>query len=94
MIKSSKDTRYAIDAVVTHDGVKFPCWSMPDLSSFEEKFGADLYDKVMQIIRLFLVIHLSQLSVCFDFLSLKLADNEIPSLLTIIFKDNFPYKVV
>lgn len=72
LIKSSKDTRYAIDAVVTHDGVKFPCWSMPDLSSFEEKFGADLYDKVMQIIRLFLVIHLSQLCVCFDFFEFEI----------------------
>ncbi|KAM1125051.1 hypothetical protein PS2_040131 [Malus domestica] len=28
MIKSRKDTRYAIDAVVTHDGVKFPCWAL------------------------------------------------------------------
>ncbi|KAM2035274.1 hypothetical protein EV2_039281 [Malus domestica] len=34
MIKSSKDTRYAIDSVVTHDGVKFPCWALSDLSSF------------------------------------------------------------
>ncbi|CAN6713070.1 unnamed protein product [Malus baccata var. baccata] len=34
MIKSSKDTRYAIDSVVTHDGVKFPCWALSDLSLF------------------------------------------------------------
>lgn len=46
MIKSSKDNRYATDAVVTHDGAKFPCWSMPDLSSFRKTFGADAYDKV------------------------------------------------
>lgn len=72
LIKSSKDTRYAIDAVVTHDGVKFPCWPMPDLFSFQEKFGADLYDKVMQIIRLFLVIHLSQLSACFGFFEFEI----------------------
>lgn len=46
MIKSSKDTRYAIDSVVTHDGAKFPCWALPDLSSFRQKFGEDAYDKV------------------------------------------------
>ncbi|GAB2228781.1 hypothetical protein Drorol1_Dr00022911 [Drosera rotundifolia] len=43
MIKSSKDTRYAIDSVVTHDGIKFPCWALPNLSSFAEKFGAEAY---------------------------------------------------
>ncbi|XP_021724516.1 thymidine kinase-like [Chenopodium quinoa] len=46
MIKSSKDTRYAKDSVVTHDGVRFPCWALPDLSSFQEKFGFDAYDKL------------------------------------------------
>ncbi|KAK4358881.1 hypothetical protein RND71_021110 [Anisodus tanguticus] len=46
MIKSSKDTRYAVDAVVTHDGTKFPCWSLPDLSSFKHRFGVDAYEKV------------------------------------------------
>ena len=46
MIKSSKDTRYAIDSVVTHDGAKFPCWALPDLSSFRQKFGEDAYNKV------------------------------------------------
>lgn len=46
MIKSNKDTRYAVDAVVTHDGTKFPCWSLPDLSSFKERFGLDAYEKV------------------------------------------------
>ncbi|KAG5577746.1 hypothetical protein H5410_057880 [Solanum commersonii] len=46
MIKSSKDTRYAVDAVVTHDGTKFPCWSLPDLSSFKQRFGEDAYEKV------------------------------------------------
>ncbi|XP_009587897.1 thymidine kinase-like [Nicotiana tabacum] len=46
MIKSSKDTRYAVDAVVTHDGTKFPCWSLPNLSSFKQKFGIDAYEKV------------------------------------------------
>ncbi|KAF4359342.1 hypothetical protein CsatB_020155 [Cannabis sativa] len=46
MIKSSKDTRYAVDSVVTHDGVKFPCWVLPDLSSFRQNFGEDAYQKL------------------------------------------------
>lgn len=46
MIKSSKDTRYAKDFVVTHDGVKFPCWVLPDLSSFRQKFGEEAYKKL------------------------------------------------
>ncbi|TKY49960.1 Thymidine kinase [Spatholobus suberectus] len=46
MLKSSKDTRYAIDSVVTHDGVKFPCWALPDLLSFREKYGDDAYQKL------------------------------------------------
>ncbi|XP_073023174.1 thymidine kinase a-like [Primulina eburnea] len=46
IIKSSKDNRYAADAVVTHDGTKFPCWALSDLSSFKLRFGADAYDKL------------------------------------------------
>ncbi|GMN27786.1 hypothetical protein TIFTF001_001799 [Ficus carica] len=46
LIKSSKDTRYAVDSVVTHDGVKFPCWVLPDLSSCKLKLGQDAYDKL------------------------------------------------
>ncbi|XVF21097.1 hypothetical protein REPUB_Repub12eG0061700 [Reevesia pubescens] len=46
MIKSSKDTRYAIDSVVTHDGVKFPCWALTDLMSFRQKLGEDAYEKL------------------------------------------------
>ncbi|KAL0400312.1 UNVERIFIED_CONTAM: Thymidine kinase [Sesamum radiatum] len=46
MIKSSKDTRYAADAVVTHDGTKFPCWPLSDLLSFKHKLGADAYHKL------------------------------------------------
>ncbi|CAA2950916.1 thymidine kinase [Olea europaea subsp. europaea] len=46
IIKSSKDTRYAVDSVVTHDGTKFPCWALPDLSSFRQKFGANAYDRL------------------------------------------------
>lgn len=46
MLKSSKDTRYAIDSVVSHDGVKFPCWALPDLMSFKEKYGHEAYQKL------------------------------------------------
>ncbi|KAB5527691.1 hypothetical protein DKX38_021538 [Salix brachista] len=46
MIKSSKDTRYAKDSVVTHDGLKFPCWALPDLASFQHKLGDDEYQKI------------------------------------------------
>ncbi|KAM0072826.1 putative thymidine kinase [Helianthus debilis subsp. tardiflorus] len=46
LIKSSKDTRYAIDSVVTHDGNKHPCWPLSDLSSFKQKVGEEAYDKV------------------------------------------------
>ncbi|CAL9220023.1 unnamed protein product [Arabidopsis halleri] len=46
MLKSSKDTRYAKDSVVTHDGIGFPCWALPDLMSFPEKFGQDAYNKL------------------------------------------------
>lgn len=47
MIKSSKDTRYAIDSVVSHDGAKFPCWALPKLTSFRQKLGDDAYEKVI-----------------------------------------------
>ncbi|KAM7270603.1 hypothetical protein ACFE04_029817 [Oxalis oulophora] len=46
MVKSSKDTRYAIDSVVSHDGVKYPCWALPDLMSFHHKLGEEAYNKV------------------------------------------------
>ncbi|CAL5428433.1 unnamed protein product [Camellia sinensis] len=46
IIKSSKDTRYAVDSVVTHDGAKFPCWALPDLLSFRQKFGDEAYAKL------------------------------------------------
>ncbi|KAJ7964732.1 Thymidine kinase [Quillaja saponaria] len=46
MIKSSKDTRYAIDSIVTHDGAKFPCWALPNLLSFREKYGDEAYEKL------------------------------------------------
>ncbi|CAN1288768.1 Thymidine kinase [Linum perenne] len=46
MVKSSKDDRYAIDSVVSHDGAKFPCWALPDLTSFHSKLGDEAYQKV------------------------------------------------
>ncbi|KAJ0054707.1 hypothetical protein Pint_01882 [Pistacia integerrima] len=46
MIKSSKDKRYAVDSVVTHDGIKFPCWALSDLTSFRQKLGDDAYEKL------------------------------------------------
>ncbi|THG11953.1 hypothetical protein TEA_026275 [Camellia sinensis var. sinensis] len=49
IIKSSKDTRYAVDSVVTHDGTKFPCWALPDLLSFRQKFGDEAYAKLHKL---------------------------------------------
>ncbi|GMY36696.1 thymidine kinase a-like isoform X2 [Fagus crenata] len=46
IIKSNKDTRYGLDSIVTHDGVKLPCLALPDLSSFRQKFGLDAYDQL------------------------------------------------
>lgn len=49
MLKSSKDNRYAIDSVVTHDGIKFPCWALPDLMLFKDKYGHEAYEKVISM---------------------------------------------
>ncbi|KAH7545339.1 hypothetical protein FEM48_Zijuj01G0083000 [Ziziphus jujuba var. spinosa] len=46
IIKSNKDTRYGLDSIVTHDGVKLPCWPLANLSSFRQKFGPDAYDQL------------------------------------------------
>ncbi|KAL3643318.1 hypothetical protein CASFOL_014133 [Castilleja foliolosa] len=46
IIKSSKDSRYGLDSIVTHDGQKLPCLPLADLSSFREKLGAEKYDKL------------------------------------------------
>lgn len=48
IIKSDKDTRYGLESIVTHDGEKFPCWPLSDLSSLKQKIGLDVYDKVSQ----------------------------------------------
>nr|GFB98967.1 thymidine kinase [Tanacetum cinerariifolium] len=45
MIKSSKDNRYAVDSVVTHDGTRYPCWALPDLLSFKQRLGEEAYEK-------------------------------------------------
>ncbi|KAL3627314.1 hypothetical protein CASFOL_028677 [Castilleja foliolosa] len=46
IIKSSKDNRYGLDSIVTHDGEKLPCLPLADLSSFREKLGAENYEKL------------------------------------------------
>lgn len=46
VIKSNKDTRYGLDSIVTHDGMKLPCWALANLSSFRQKLGRDAYDQV------------------------------------------------
>ncbi|KAK6932841.1 Thymidine kinase [Dillenia turbinata] len=46
IIKSNKDTRYGLDSIVTHDGLKLPCWALADLSSFKEKCSDDAYSKL------------------------------------------------
>ncbi|XP_010454586.1 PREDICTED: thymidine kinase b-like [Camelina sativa] len=50
VIKSNKDTRYCTESIVTHDGEKFPCWSLPDLSSFKERFGTEEYENRLDVI--------------------------------------------
>ncbi|XAR65736.1 Thymidine kinase [Bertholletia excelsa] len=46
IIKSIKDVRYGLDSIVTHDGEKFPCWPLADLSSFKQEFGPEAYEKL------------------------------------------------
>ncbi|KAJ4980589.1 hypothetical protein NE237_031426 [Protea cynaroides] len=46
IIKSNKDTRYGLEYTVTHDGAKFPCWALADLSSFRQKYGVNAYEKL------------------------------------------------
>ncbi|WOL11671.1 hypothetical protein Cni_G20435 [Canna indica] len=46
MIKSDKDTRYGLDAIVTHDGTKMPCMALPELSLFRERLGVESYNKL------------------------------------------------
>lgn len=46
VIKSSKDTRFGLDSIVTHDGVKLPCIALANLSTFRQELGHDAYDKL------------------------------------------------
>ncbi|XP_015575521.1 thymidine kinase a [Ricinus communis] len=46
IIKSNKDTRYGLDSIVTHDGVKLPCVALSNLSSFRQTFGSDAYEQL------------------------------------------------
>ncbi|KFK27631.1 hypothetical protein AALP_AA8G408300 [Arabis alpina] len=50
VIKSDKDTRYCIESIVSHDGEKFPCWALPDLSCFKSRFGIDAYENQLDVI--------------------------------------------
>ncbi|KAD6794418.1 hypothetical protein R6Q59_021577 [Mikania micrantha] len=46
IIKSSKDTRYGLDSIVTHDGERLSCWPLTALSSFKERFGLEAYHQL------------------------------------------------
>ncbi|ONK59788.1 uncharacterized protein A4U43_C08F10700 [Asparagus officinalis] len=46
MIKSDRDTRYAIDSIVTHDGTRMRCLALNELSTFRTKLGVEAYDKL------------------------------------------------
>lgn len=50
VIKSDKDTRYCAHSIASHDGEKLPCWSLPDLSRFKERFGYDAYRNQLDVI--------------------------------------------
>ncbi|KAI7838599.1 hypothetical protein COHA_007607 [Chlorella ohadii] len=41
VVKSSKDDRYCSSSVVTHNGLKRPCFAAPTLRAFREAAGAD-----------------------------------------------------
>lgn len=49
LVKSDKDNRYAVSAVVSHDGVQMPCVAVPTLASFREHVGEEAY-KQMEVI--------------------------------------------
>ncbi|XP_071723859.1 pentatricopeptide repeat-containing protein At4g16470-like [Rutidosis leptorrhynchoides] len=46
IVKSSKDNRYGLDSIVTHDGTKYPCFPLTNLSSFRQKIGVAAYDQL------------------------------------------------
>lgn len=64
IIKSSKDTRYGSDSIVTHDGAKLPCWALTNLSSFRQKFGLDAYELVSLFQSTLVFVFTLEFSVC------------------------------
>lgn len=46
MVKSEKDTRYGLNAVVSHDGIQMPCLAVPNLAAFRNKIGEEAYKKL------------------------------------------------
>ncbi|KAJ6812879.1 thymidine kinase-like [Iris pallida] len=46
MIKSNKDTRYAVDSIVTHDGARMHCLALSELSTFRTNIGVEAYNKL------------------------------------------------
>ncbi|XP_074561995.1 thymidine kinase-like [Curcuma longa] len=46
VIKPERDTRYGFDSVVTHDGVRMPCFSLLELSALRDKMGDAAYQKL------------------------------------------------
>ncbi|BBN03910.1 thymidine kinase [Marchantia polymorpha subsp. ruderalis] len=43
LVKSDKDSRYGLSAVVTHDGLQMPCYAVPDFATFKAQVGDKLY---------------------------------------------------
>eukprot|EP00249_Psilotum_nudum_P005293 c18742_g1_i1 orf=358-1419(+) len=46
LVKSDKDTRYGLDAIVSHAGMKMPCLAVPTLSAFRQRIGEEDYGKL------------------------------------------------
>lgn len=46
LVKSDKDARYAVSAVVSHDGARLPCYAVPDMETFRLRLGNEVYKKV------------------------------------------------
>lgn len=46
LVKSDKDDRYAVSAVVSHDGLQMPCVAASTLASFKHHVGEDAYRQI------------------------------------------------
>uniref|UniRef100_A0A7I4C4I3 Thymidine kinase n=1 Tax=Physcomitrium patens TaxID=3218 RepID=A0A7I4C4I3_PHYPA len=46
LVKSDKDNRYAVSAVVSHDGIQMPCVAVPNLAKFRERVGEEAYKQI------------------------------------------------